>query len=65
MLDYNIIALKPADAARAMGVSRATIYTLLREGKIRARKHGTRTLIDPESLRAYFASLPDYDGRSA
>src|SRR4051812_4514759 len=42
----------------AYGLSRSATYRLLGEGKLRAVKHGSRTLILTESLREYFASLP-------
>jgi hypothetical protein len=37
---------------------RAAISYLITEGTLVARKLGARTLIDVESLRAYWASLP-------
>src|SRR5262245_11300155 len=39
-------------------VSRANAYKLIGDGKIIARKLGSRTLIDLQSLDAYLASLP-------
>ena len=45
-------------AAQAAGIGRTTLYSLIGEGKIEARKSGGRTLIPAVSLRAYLDSLP-------
>jgi hypothetical protein len=47
------------DVERTRRVSRASLYKLIGASKVIARKLGTRTLIDLESLDAYLASLPD------
>lgn len=52
------IALKKKDAARALGVSVRTITRRIASGEIIARHLGGRTLVDADSLRAYFNSLP-------
>jgi excisionase family DNA binding protein len=52
------IALSPRDAAAVLAVSRRTLSDLIRKGKVAARKAGTRTLVDMESLKAYYTSLP-------
>ncbi|MGN5375867.1 helix-turn-helix domain-containing protein [Sphingomonas hankookensis] len=39
--------------------SRPTVYKLIASGEIRAKKHGGRTLIVVESLRAWASGLPD------
>lgn len=46
------------DTMRATGLPRSTIYRLLAEGVLGARKAGRRTLIDAETVRAYVAALP-------
>ena len=43
---------------RATGWSRSEIYRRLAAGDIKALKHGSRTLIVMDSVRAYLASLP-------
>lgn len=51
------------EAAAVLRVSRATLYNLLNSGAFGAVKIGTRTLIAPEALRAYVASLPPWVAR--
>ena len=48
----------PKDAARLSGMSQSTIYNLLREGKIEARKRGNTTLVLMDGLRRYVEGLP-------
>jgi excisionase family DNA binding protein len=47
------------DIEQTRRVSRAHVYKLLADGKIVARKLGSRTLIDLASLDAYLSSLPE------
>jgi excisionase family DNA binding protein len=54
----NAIALSPAAAAAALGLSKRTISRLIAAGTLEARKAGKRTLVDAASLRRYYASLP-------
>lgn len=42
------------------GWGKTTTYELLRDKKIRARKLGTKTLIEFASVDEYLASLPTY-----
>jgi excisionase family DNA binding protein len=51
-------ALSPRDAADYLSVSKRTVSNLIAAGKIKARKSGTRTLVDVASLKTYYASLP-------
>jgi excisionase family DNA binding protein len=39
-------------------VSRRTVSRLIRARKIVARKHGNRTLVDVESVKAFYAASP-------
>jgi len=55
------LALSPAAAARFLGVSKRTIYNLLAAGSLKARKLGKRTLVEAQSLRAYFETLPAHE----
>lgn len=48
------------EAVRLTRICRATIYELLRQGKIHGVKAGKRTLVLNDSLKAYMASLPPY-----
>ena len=54
----ELIAYSIAAAAKAIGVSRATLYVLLAEGKLEARKLGGRTLILAQDLQAFAERLP-------
>ena len=45
-------------ATQVTGLPRTTIYALLGEGKLLAKKVGRRTLITHESIQAYLDSLP-------
>lgn len=40
------------------GLSRATLYKLNRQGRIRLFKVGRSTLVDAESVRAFLAAAP-------
>lgn len=53
------IAVSPADAADMLGVSKRTVYNLIGQGKLRARKLGARTLVDVATLQSYYKSLPE------
>ena len=48
----DIIAVSINDAARALGLGRTSIYSLINERKLEARKLGRRTLVTTESIRA-------------
>lgn len=45
------------DAGRLLGVSRTTIYQLIRAGRLKPRKIGTRTLVAHVDLEALLASI--------
>ena len=47
-------------ASALTGLSRSTIYRAAADGRIILLKHGTRTLVDMQSARAYIASLPRF-----
>jgi excisionase family DNA binding protein len=53
------------DVARKYRISRSRQYELLSDGLIKAKKLGSRTLIDLESVDAYLSSLPDYEATAA
>jgi excisionase family DNA binding protein len=46
------------DTVRLTGISRSELYRLLGEGKLRAYKAGSRTLLDWASVETYVSSLP-------
>ena len=55
--DFSI-TMSIADAVRATGMGRSSIYFLIADKKIDARKSGKKLLIITKSLRAYIESLP-------
>jgi excisionase family DNA binding protein len=59
------LSLSPEGAAEYLSLSKPTIYRLLAAGTITGKRAGARTLIDGKSVRAYFASLPDYAAGNA
>jgi excisionase family DNA binding protein len=52
------LALSPADAAKFLGISKRSVSNLIIAGKVIARRHGRRTLVETASLREFLASLP-------
>jgi excisionase family DNA binding protein len=56
------VAMSPADAAHFLGLSKRSVERLVSSGVIRARRSGSRTLIESENCRAYLASLPAVAG---
>jgi excisionase family DNA binding protein len=52
------LALSPKAAASALSITSRAVYLLLADGKLKARKSGSRTLIDYASVKAYYAALP-------
>jgi excisionase family DNA binding protein len=53
------IAYRPADAAKAIGISRAYLYELIAAGRIRTCKLGAATLIERAELERFVAGLPE------
>ena len=45
------------------GLGRTKVYALLAKGEISARKVGSRTLIDVETVEAWITRQPVYSGR--
>jgi excisionase family DNA binding protein len=58
-------ALTVCDVARESSMSERQVYRLLKEGKLKARKSGRKTLILAEDFRAWLASLPSADLEAA
>ena len=50
--------LSVAEACSIMGIGRTKLYALLSEGRVTARKAGTRTLVEASSISAWAGSLP-------
>ena len=63
------LILNVTQAARALGVSRTTLYKLVESGRLPARKFATsedaepRTVILSEDLKAFLAGLPSAEGQ--
>jgi excisionase family DNA binding protein len=51
-------ALGVAEAAKAAGVGRTTLFEAIRKGEVTARKVGRRTIITVDDLDAWLNSLP-------
>jgi excisionase family DNA binding protein len=52
------LALGVAEAAKAAGVGRTTLFEAIRKGEIAAKKVGRRTIITTDDLDAWLKSLP-------
>ena len=48
------------EAVAASGVSRSAIYLALKNGHLRARKRGKRTIIEDVELRRFVTNLPAF-----
>jgi excisionase family DNA binding protein len=53
-----IVAYSVPEAMLALGLCRDSIYRLIRDGKLVARKCGRRTLILASDLEAFAQTLP-------
>lgn len=49
------LTYSPTETAQVLGVSRPTVYSLLRRADFPAFKVGSRTLVSAEGLRAWVA----------
>jgi hypothetical protein len=58
------LAVTIPEAVRLSGLSRSELYRQLSEGRIQARKSGTRTLIVWASLQAHVEALPRAEFRT-
>ena len=50
---------RPKDAAQALGIGRATLYDLMRSGRLRSVKDGGKRFITLDALRDYIRQLED------
>jgi excisionase family DNA binding protein len=58
MSALELLAIPPREAADALALSKRTVSRLITARKLIARKHGKRTLVDVESVKAFYVSLP-------
>lgn len=56
------LAYRIDDACSIAGVGRTLLYAAIRDGKLKAKKMGRRTLILRTSLEAWLAALPSVGG---
>ncbi|MCZ8184217.1 MAG: helix-turn-helix domain-containing protein [Beijerinckiaceae bacterium] len=59
------ISLTIQDVSKTTGIGRTKVFELIREGKLPARKIGTRTIILAEDLKAFLDKLPQAGHRPA
>lgn len=52
------ISLTIQDVSKTTGIGRTKVFELIRDGKLPARKIGTRTLILAQDLKAFIDKLP-------
>ena len=52
------LAYSPNGLSQASGLPRTAIFDAIRCGKLKARKHGRRTLITPDDARAFIDAMP-------
>lgn len=58
------ISLTIQDVSKATGIGRTKIFELIRDGKLPARKIGTRTIILAEDLKIFLDKLPSAGNRA-
>lgn len=54
----NPLAYSIADVCKMTGIGRTSLYTAIKEGRLRAVKHFGRTLILASDLQTFLHSLP-------
>jgi len=52
------LSLSIAEAARACGIGRTSLYNAISNGDLRVIKHGRRTLVPVDELKNWLARLP-------
>jgi len=59
------LAYAPKQAAQVIGIGLTALYAEIRDGRIRPRKFGRRTLISAVDLRQWLEALPTSNGEAA
>lgn len=54
----TVLAYGVEDVPAKTGIGRTSVFRAIREGELRARKMGRRTIVTDDDLRAWLASLP-------
>jgi hypothetical protein len=57
-LEAGKLAYTIAEAIKATGIGKTSLFAEMKAGRLVARKRGSQTLILAEDLRAYLAALP-------
>jgi excisionase family DNA binding protein len=52
------LSLSPEEASALTGIGLTSIRQAINDGKLEARKHGKRTIILPDALKAWLKTLP-------
>jgi hypothetical protein len=60
MAEVEPLSLSIKDTIKTLSSSRGTVYALIGNGTLIARKAGIRTLVDYASVKAYHDSLPKF-----
>ena len=55
---FGPLLVPAGDAFRALGIGRTKGFELIRDGHLIARKIGSRTGVEAESIRSFVAALP-------
>ena len=58
----NRLLVPVEDAGGMLGIGRTKTFELIRAGHLIARKIGSRTVVEAESIRSFAASLPRAGG---
>ena len=58
MQDFGKLAYGIKEVGRAINAGQSTVYEYIKTGRIRAVKHGRRTLVLADDLQRYLSSLP-------
>ena len=56
--------VKPDHAAAHSSLGQTSVYKAIREGRLRIRKYGTRTIITRADLASFLENLPDETERT-
>jgi excisionase family DNA binding protein len=56
---------RPKEAAQVLGIGRATLYDLMRSGRVRSVKDGSMRFITRDALRDYIRQLEDQAAKVA
>jgi excisionase family DNA binding protein len=59
LIGMEKLLYRPKEAAEMLGIGRATLYDLMRSGRVRSVKDGGMRFITLDALRAYVRQLED------